>query len=905
MDDRREGMATLRALLAEAVAGKGRIAMVTGAVATGKSELLYAIAERAFDQGALPLTATGSPAESGLPLGVLSQLLHQAPLLDQQRVTTSGLLHEGARSQLSRDPGTESIEHVDVQIVDALCTVLLDLAERCPLVVAVDDVHHADRASQLCLAYLARRVKFANVMLVLSAADHSPHLRTLFHTEILRQPHCRPVRLTHLSRDGVDARLGEDAARRFGAVVHELSGGNRLLVDALLEDLQTTGAPSDRYGEAVLACVRRLGPCAQEAAHGLAVLGEPGSIGRLLGRGESEAAVAKSLQALAGAGLLADGRFRHEAARSAVLAELDAADRIHLHRRAAELAHRDGATADVVAGHLLHASHAGDPWALSALEEAARHALRDNGVESAIEYLKLAWRTCDDERRRARIATTLVRAEWRINPSNPVGHLAGLTDALHKGHLGGGDTVILAKALLWHGHTQDAMDVLGRLRELGEPDQETAAELAAARPWFRALYPSFLPHLPEVGASRTAAASSLGVGRRIQSAGALADVLTHGPREETMATAEHILRGCRLDEMTMDTVETALLALTYTDRPGRAAPWCDAFIAEAETRRAPSRQARLAAIRAEIGLRGGDLAAAAADARHALSIIPAGSWGVAVGGPLGTLLLAGAAMGRLDDCLPEFNQPVPDAMLDTRFGLQYLRGKGRFNLMADQPDQALRDFLLCGELMTRWDLDVPSFIAWRLDAAEALIALRNDDEARRLVTEQLSRCGRQSQRVRGSALRLLAAVSEVRQRPMLLRQAADLLQAGGDRYEYARLLFDLTEAYHATGEYRRAGMLGQRARALAKECHADSLRRALPRMDRDDPGGVPVLLSDAERRVAELAAEGYTNREISARLFITVSTVEQHLTRVFRKLKVSRRTELPETLADTQQPTVA
>jgi DNA-binding CsgD family transcriptional regulator len=51
-------------------------------------------------------------------------------------------------------------------------------------------------------------------------------------------------------------------------------------------------------------------------------------------------------------------------------------------------------------------------------------------------------------------------------------------------------------------------------------------------------------------------------------------------------------------------------------------------------------------------------------------------------------------------------------------------------------------------------------------------------------------------------------------------------------------------------------------------------------------------LSDAERRVAELAAHGLTNREIARKLYITVSTVEQHLTRVYRKLGVRRRMEL-------------
>ncbi|GAA1613358.1 isopropylmalate/homocitrate/citramalate synthase/DNA-binding CsgD family transcriptional regulator [Actinoplanes couchii] len=55
--------------------------------------------------------------------------------------------------------------------------------------------------------------------------------------------------------------------------------------------------------------------------------------------------------------------------------------------------------------------------------------------------------------------------------------------------------------------------------------------------------------------------------------------------------------------------------------------------------------------------------------------------------------------------------------------------------------------------------------------------------------------------------------------------------------------------------------------------------------------GVPRL-SAAERRVAELAAGGCTNREISVRLFVSISTVEQHLTRTYRKLNVTRRTDL-------------
>ena len=56
-------------------------------------------------------------------------------------------------------------------------------------------------------------------------------------------------------------------------------------------------------------------------------------------------------------------------------------------------------------------------------------------------------------------------------------------------------------------------------------------------------------------------------------------------------------------------------------------------------------------------------------------------------------------------------------------------------------------------------------------------------------------------------------------------------------------------------------------------------------------------LTASERRVAVLAAEGRSNREIAQELFITVATVETHLRRAYRKLGVEGRTELPAALA--------
>ena len=55
-------------------------------------------------------------------------------------------------------------------------------------------------------------------------------------------------------------------------------------------------------------------------------------------------------------------------------------------------------------------------------------------------------------------------------------------------------------------------------------------------------------------------------------------------------------------------------------------------------------------------------------------------------------------------------------------------------------------------------------------------------------------------------------------------------------------------------------------------------------------------LTPSERRVAEIAAAGGTNREIAQTLFVTEKTVETHLGRAFRKLDISSRRQLPDVL---------
>jgi DNA-binding CsgD family transcriptional regulator len=922
--ERDEALTALADMIDRAVAGTGRIAVVGGAVAVGKSALLDAFTGQVADAGGTALTAIASDSESDIPLGVVAQMVLGAGLSAQEYERIDGLITRCAAALSPVDgPRRTRLSGSDALFVHALCRALLDLADRRLLALVVDDVHHADTASLACLSYLAPRLRKARAVAVFGQSDRPTQQSPDFRVELLRQPHSRSIVLRPLTRAGVGAmvatRLGAHEAERIAAECFELTGGNPLLLSGLLDDHHAAlraAAPlepppldiADGYARAVLSCLRRGWTPMTETAQALAVLGKPDTVHRLL-RLDADS-VGQALRALKSSGLLDAGRFRHAKARDAVLLDLTPERRHRLHREAAELAYTDGRPATAVAEHLLAANGSEAPWAVSVLTSAARESLADGQVASAVDYLKLACDTCADESERARIKTTLVRAEWRVNPSLPEHHMSDLLDALYEGYLHGTDAVVLAKALLWHGRFDAARDVLTHLGASPAGfDAETAAELRTTRPWLRCSYTPFADYVPlddtdEDG--RPLVPTATEDKRRFDAAALLDTVLTMGPSAQVVAEAERILRSSRLDGMGMDAVESALLALTYAERPHSAAPWCDELMDEARTRQAPSRQARLAAIRSEISIRQGDLRGAERHARESLEILPASGWGVAVGTSLASLLTALTAMGRHAEAAQTLSLPVPEAMLQSRFGLHYVRARGQYNLATGDYDGALADFEACGALMGRWNLDVPGLIAWRNDAAEALVRMGRRDQARKLIEEQLGLCRqRTSPRTYGCSLRILAMTQNPRQQPVLLRQAIDILQASGDRHELARALTDLAMAYHALGQPQRARVIGRQAWTIALECGAEPLSRQLSAdSGRPEPGpeAPASLLTHAEKRVADLVALGYANREIAKRLFITVSTVEQHLTHIYRKFGVPGRAELAAVLSAGPRP---
>ncbi|UOZ02736.1 AAA family ATPase [Amycolatopsis sp. WQ 127309] len=878
--------------------GRGGVLLVTGPLACGKTTVLRAIAEIADDRGFAVLSASCAHAERELQFGVVAQLFRAAGL-------TAGLLppagcagdeHEGM-------PGLDEAEIV--RWGNQLCARLIEAAGRTPLLIVVDDLRHADLASAICLAQLIRRVDQVAITVVvgddLNLRPSYPPLRA----ELLHRPESGRIEVEPLAPDVVSdimaKRFDGDPGDRCVTDFCKVSGGNPMLLQALLEDYGEVGDVRDEgYGRAFLNCLYRNEPILLAAARALAVLDSDVSDAELARvAGAEPALVAQALRAMNEGGLLHGGAFRHESARQSVLTEMPADVRADLHRRVAELLHDTGTPVVTVARHLMSAGPLDAAWSQDVLLEAADLASIAGNVGFAVDLLERALASCAPHAR-AGVEAKLAETEWRLDPATAARHLGSLVTAAGDGDLGVPESVAVVRQLLWRGRTAEAEDLLARLRQT--PD--IADELYSVDQWLTCTYPVLARRGIRPPADRGSAAAKAASLPR--ASGVLADVLVRGQSQEIKPRAEEVLRELHVTHRVTGQEEDgllAVLALVYADHLDAADAWCDDLLREAGSRRLPVWRALFSACKAEIAVRRGDLSDAVNLANQAFSELSPGSWGSAVGLPLGCLILAYTRMGKFDEAARYVNQSIPAAGLQNRYGLHYLHARGNFSLATERRQAALADFLLCGELIDSWGLNGSGLVPWRTSAAEAWLSLGNRDQAKRLVNEQLARPGSDGDRSRALSLRLLAETSSARRRSQLLTEAIEVLEERGDKYELARALRDLSSACYAIGEHKQARRVMRRAWYVAKRCDAEPLCEELLPAGSDElaqataaaerPGRVK-LLTDTENRVASLAAMGYTNREIAGRLFVTASTVEQHLTRVFRKLGVKRREELPD-----------
>ncbi|WP_158713530.1 helix-turn-helix transcriptional regulator [Streptomyces sp. NRRL F-525] len=889
-------------LLSECQSRKGKVVMVAAPVGFGKSDLLIHTADIARAMGIAPLTAVAARAESGYSYGIVRQLLRNA---------AAG---SGTRTRLA-------VPLIQEEETQRLGEILLDAAEQQPLLICVDDIQYADAASLQCLLYLVRRIGSARILVMLTESEQSRTVHPFFHAELHRERHTDRLRLGPLSPAEVGRVLAERldtlSAHRLSHEYHAVSGGNPLLVRALLTDFAAqqrprtgpgAGVPAgEAYGRAVVACLHRSEQTVLQLGRAVAVLGAestPERLGRLC---DLEAAETTALlDILTGAGLLRGTRFRHPAAEAAVLADPEFGDRSRTQLSAAQLLDDAGTDVLTVAQHIVAAGEVGGSWVVPVLREAAEAALHHDKVDLTVAFLEAALRANADSAERLAITAALADAEWRLNPTAASRRIPSLLTAMRRGEMSDLQALGMLRMLVWFGMLDQAAETLHTINAQPQSGmsrgmlKETAAEIRNTYKWLQAVCPPLLPHLDEPGSPCTGS-SPVPLSERMQATTTLVSVLREGALSTDVAHAEQILATCRLGDRTLEPAHSALLTLVYADQLEQADHWCRVLQDDATARRVPTWQALFSTVAAEIALRRGEPAVARQSARDALSTLAPHSWGVGIGYPLALLLTATISMGDWEEAQECISRPVPPALFQTIFAAPYLQARGKYHLATNNVHAALRDFLACGDTVDQWGLDTPALVPWRTGAAEALLRLGDRDQASRLVLEQLDLPGGDYDRIRGVSLQQLARLQPPEQRLDALHESVDLLQAAGDHFQLAHALADLSDTQQALGDWHKAQALRLRARQLAERCNAVPLVRSLPPDSSARPAeqGVSQLTEDplseltgSERRVALLAVQGHSNRVIAEQLVITVSTVEQHLTRVYRKLGVNRRREL-------------
>lgn len=568
-----------------------------------------------------------------------------------------------------------------------------------------------------------------------------------------------------------------------------------------------------------------------EVSRAIAILAEQAdaeSVARFVG---GPASIAEDMiGVLERLGLVADGRFRRASVGSTVLAELSADERVRLHGRAATVAYRLGRGTRASARHLLAAGRTDPGWPVDVLREAAEQAASSDDVGFAVSCLELALTVAAEERDRIEIRAALARAAWRCDPGLASRTMPPLHDAVRSGDGPVDMSALVVRDALWHGDRESLPDALARLRSA---DPQTHAEIRLACLW----------HFGSNDVVPEPADATDSPWPRVTEA--LADGWLNGAGgsagDKAATSAELVLRSCRLTDLSLEALAIALCVLPDGAEAER---WCARLRDEAAERGAVTWSALLGSVHAMLRLCDSDPVAAGDEAAAALRMLSAESWGAAIGFPLAVLVLARTEAGDHDAAADALRVPVPAAMFGTLNGLRYLHARGCHHLASNRVLAAIDDFQRCRRHARAWDDGLAELVPWPRDLANAMARL----------SEQLDR----AEPIQGNGNE-----NEVG------AEIGDDRSARPAKSWTARLTSPVTRAYdHA-------------APRLTARVHGESAVQA----DSQDT----AELSEAERRVAELAAVGLSNRQISGDLYVTVSTVEQHLTRVYKKLGVAGR----------------
>jgi len=867
-----------------------------GEAGIGKSALWLAGVEHARSRGLRVLSSRPAEAERGLAHvglgdlfdGVLDEVL--PALAPPRRRALEGALLLEEPAGVTVDPRALGL---------AVRSSLQVLAADSPVVVAIDDVQWLDVSTARVLAFALRRLGTARVLLLLARrlddSSRPAELEQAVGAESLRRLPVGPLSLGALHRFLRD-RLGRPFARQTLVRIHERSGGNPFfalelarVLDADVDPIQPLPVP-ETLEELVRARIAALPAFTREALALASAVGTPSQA--LL---ERAGVTSEALEPAFAAHVIErdDGaiRFTHPLL-SSVLYQSLGEERWSVHRRLAE----------VVDDPLLRARHlalsrdAPDAGVAEVLDGAASLAADRGASAVAAELAEHALRLTppalrDERHRRALAAARAHRAagEWT--------HARAMATALL------GDPEI-------GGLRAEALILLAELESTDRAAEllEEALEAAASRPALRSVI-----HCRLAWATRF----RIGYVRALEHADAayeLAEELDDdvlrararavklvlgwivGHRQAARPSQAHdFATAVGGDQL----VQEATLAVANTLAPSSRRDEARALF-EREQRewqeRDEPRCARAIWGLAWVELWAGRWELAADHAAQAREIST--QYGLEVSQDRLPLAAIALHRGRLEQARDHAEQALELAR--AQYGLhppQLLAVIGLAGLWGGDASAAERlhdadrqaAALGWGEPSVRW---------WTADYVEMLLELGRTYDAVRVLDDwhaDAQRVGREWTLAHVTRCRGLvaAAAGDAEQAEALLQQAVAEHDAVGDPYGRARALLALGLARRRARRKRAAREAIGAALAGFEELGAATwVERSRAELGTIGGRSREEGLTAAERRVAALVAEGRTNREVAAALFLGERTVASHLTHVYDKLGVRSRTEL-------------
>jgi DNA-binding CsgD family transcriptional regulator/tetratricopeptide (TPR) repeat protein len=929
-------LALIRELCARAASGQGGGLLIEGPAGIGKTSLLHAARELGDDAGLELAGARGGELEREFAYGVIRQLAN--PIVRRQTPAGRAELLGGAAGLAApalgltsdemsgMNPSGEQVESEQGATLHGLYWFFANLAERAPLLVGVDDAHWADMLSLRFLVYLIRRLDDLPVAVLLTARAGEPGETSSILEQLSDEPACTTVRLAPIGGEEAAAlvQVAFDTAveQPFSEAVQRVAGGNPFLVRELVlavkaEGIEPRGDQADRVYElgpesvarAVRRRIERLGAEALAFAQAVAIVGSDAELITAAALAELEPVVAARWAAeLERIEVLVSEEdrvsFRHPILRTALYESIPSAQRGQQHSRAARLL-ADRRLSEAAAAQLLRTPARGEQWVVEALRQAARAAIDAGAPDTAAAYLERALDEPPDVSSRPQVLRELGLAEAAAGSPHAARHLREAIDGLPDPLARAATARDLARALAEELRLGEAAAVLvDAIEQLGDRDRELwllmESDLhdAARRDLgSRHLSERLARIVPALGgetyAERIASAqwnsaAMLGQARTAADAASLA---------EQVATSVLELK------LELPGPGSLIHTLIAADRLDRAESLIEQILERARTRGLTGILARSLGLRAHLARARGSVTDAETDGRLAVELCTAQDARppAMIPAALVPALLERGKMVEAQEVLEQagLERTLPDAM---NFNLA-LFARARLRLEQGRVGEAIDDLHQVGARYEQWGISRP-IPPWRSLLARAYWARGDEREARTWGERELATASEWgTPRAVGVARVTLGLVAGGAAGIAHLQQAAAALEDSPARLELAHALVELGAALRRANQRAAAREPLGRGMTLAAKCGADALAERA-REELRATGARPrrlmlsgsEALTPSERRVAELAAAGQTNKQLAQAVFVSTRTVETHVRHALQKLNITSREQLAQHL---------